>query len=194
MTLQELAGVKNVYVERAVERVRQETLQEALAELEKSREEARRAGAEEAIGRLAAVLSDLDSLDRALPSQAAVAAPPAEQAPAVKPAPSVEEAGESAPAVKEEAAAEEEEEDFGAEAYIDSFLCTSCNECINLNPRMFNYNGDRQAFVADPSAGNYAELVKAAEACPARCIHPGAPRAGDDTATPEVVERGKAFR
>ncbi len=193
-TLQELAGVKNVYVERAVERVRQETLQEALAELEKSREEARRAGAEEAIGRLAAVLSDLDSLDRALPSQAAVAAPPAERGPAVKPAPSVEEAGESAPAVKEEAAAEEEEEDFGAEAYIDSFLCTSCNECINLNPRMFSYNGDRQAFVADPSAGNYAELVKAAEACPARCIHPGAPRAGDDTATPEVVERGKAFR
>lgn len=192
--LQELAGVKNVYVERAVERVRQETLQEALAELDKARQEARRAGAEEAIGRLAEVLSDFDSLSRAIPSQAAVEVPPTDKGPEAPPKPSGAPVGRTEQAGEEQAAAEAEEEDFGEEAYIDSFLCTSCNECINLNPRMFNYNGDRQAVIADPSAGTYAELVKAAEACPARCIHPGVPRAGDTTATSEVVERGKAFR
>jgi len=35
--------------------------------------------------------------------------------------------------------------------------------------------------------------VKAAELCPARCIHPGKPRSGDSTATPEVVGRASKF-
>lgn len=189
--LQELAGVRNVYVERAVEQVREETRRQALAELEKIRLEARREGAEDAIGKLVEVLSNADSLSRELrtrPAAMEVAAvedePQPVQVARIEAVPGPEEAGE----------AEEEEEAFGEEAYIDSFLCTSCNECINLNPRMFSYNADRQALIADPSAGTYAELVKAAEACPARCIHPGAPQAGDATATAEVVERGKAFR
>jgi len=59
--------------------------------------------------------------------------------------------------------------------YIDSALCTSCNECINLNPRMFQYNENKQAYIADPKAGPYKTLVKAAAACPAQCIHPGPP-------------------
>ena len=38
-----------------------------------------------------------------------------------------------------------------------------------------------------------ALLVKAAELCPARCIHPGKPRAGDASATAEMIERAEPF-
>jgi ferredoxin len=77
--------------------------------------------------------------------------------------------------------------------YIDSALCTSCNECTNLNSRMFKYDANKQAHIADAAAGTFAELVKAAEKCPARCIHPGAPRAGDRTATDKLVARAARF-
>ena len=79
------------------------------------------------------------------------------------------------------------------EPYITAPLCTTCNECTNINPRIFQYNANKQAFIADASAGTFAELVKAAELCPARCIHPGKPRSDDSTATPELVERASKF-
>jgi ferredoxin len=95
-----------------------------------------------------------------------------------------------------EAAAAEEDEDndlsFG-EPYIDTLLCTTCNECTNINPRLFQYNGDKQAFVADASAGSFAEVVTAAEKCPAKCIHPGKPRGDDASATPQLIERAAKF-
>ena len=81
---------------------------------------------------------------------------------------------------------------FG-EPYIDAPLCTTCNECTNINPRLFQYNANKQAFIADAAAGTFAELVKAAELCPARCIHPGKPRSDDSTATPELIERASKF-
>jgi len=84
------------------------------------------------------------------------------------------------------------EKNFG-EPYIDSMLCTTCNECTNLNSRMFRYNENRQAFIADAAAGTFAELVKAAEKCPARCIHPGAPRDGDETVNDDLIARAAKF-
>ena len=96
---------------------------------------------------------------------------------------------EVAPATVVEPAAEE----FVEEGYIDSPMCRSCHDCINMNPRMFQYDGNKQAKLAEPTAGSYAQLVKAAEACPARCIHPGLPREGDATATPELIERARRF-
>jgi len=58
---------------------------------------------------------------------------------------------------------------------------------------MFRYNADKQAFLADVGAGTFAELVKAAELCPAHCIHVGRPRSDDATATPELIARAAAF-
>ena len=78
--------------------------------------------------------------------------------------------------------------------YIDSFLCTTCNDCLNLNPQMFRYDENKQAEITDATAGTFKQLVKAAEICPARCIHPGAPRKGDATATPALIERAAKFR
>jgi len=89
--------------------------------------------------------------------------------------------------------ADVEEEKLVEEGFIDSPMCTTCHDCINVNPRMFQYDSNKQALLADPTAGTFAELVKAAEACPARCIHPGAPRDGDSTATPALVKRARKF-
>ena len=59
------------------------------------------------------------------------------------------------------------------EAYIDSARCTSCDECTNLNNRLFAYNADKQAYVKDAMAGTFQQLVIAAERCPVSLIHPG---------------------
>ena len=78
---------------------------------------------------------------------------------------------EAAPA----AAEEEEDDDFGMEAWIETMRCTSCNECTNLNPRLFGYDENKQAYIKDIHAGTYAQLVQGAERCPAGIIHPGDP-------------------
>jgi ferredoxin len=185
--LQELAGLRNEYARRAAEKAREEVgaeAQEARRRLEAAHaeelEKVRADAAGEAMERLAAVLLDLD------------AAP----APAARPALAVPAAPDAAEPVTKEAEAveqEEEEEISFNEPYIDSMLCTTCNECTNLNSKMFEYNENRQAVIADAAAGTFEQLVKAAEKCPARCIHPGVPRPDDATATEELVARAKPF-
>jgi pyruvate-ferredoxin/flavodoxin oxidoreductase len=59
--------------------------------------------------------------------------------------------------------------------WIDTPQCTSCDECINLNGKMFAYNDEKKAYIKDPNAGPYSDLVKAAEKCTAQVIHPGLP-------------------
>jgi hypothetical protein len=196
--LQELAGLRNVYVERAVNTALEEASRKAQAERDSAVEAARLAGATEAVEKLVTALSNPDALLRGAAVEAPArpsAARPAAEAPSA-PAPVVSEVEEpSAPAAPEaDREPEPEEDELSSEPYIDSFLCTSCNDCINLNSRMFGYNSDRQAYIMDPSQGTFRELVRAAESCPASCIHPGQPRPGDKTATPELVERAKAFQ
>jgi pyruvate-ferredoxin/flavodoxin oxidoreductase len=60
--------------------------------------------------------------------------------------------------------------------WIDTAQCTACDECTNLNPAIFAYNADKKAYIKDPKGGPYKDLVKAAERCTARVIHPGLPR------------------
>jgi pyruvate-ferredoxin/flavodoxin oxidoreductase len=81
------------------------------------------------------------------------------------------------PAQAAVAAAEPEQEDEGLsmEAYIETPRCTSCNDCTNLNGRMFAYDDNKQAYIKDVHAGTFAQLVQAAEKCPAGIIHPGDP-------------------
>ncbi|MBZ0273642.1 ferredoxin, partial [bacterium] len=98
------------------------------------------------------------------------------------------------PAIAESASAPAAEDEVSFdEPYIDSFLCTSCNECIGINPQMFQYNGNKQAFLADASKGTFDELVRAAEKCPARCIHPAKPRAGDTTVNDDLLKRAAVY-
>ncbi|HLP98786.1 MAG TPA: 2-oxoacid:acceptor oxidoreductase family protein [Sideroxyarcus sp.] len=59
--------------------------------------------------------------------------------------------------------------------WIDTPECTACDECININPKVFAYNETKKVIVLDPKAGSYLDLVKAAEKCTAGVIHPGTP-------------------
>ena len=77
--------------------------------------------------------------------------------------------------------------------WIDSALCTSCNDCLAINPQVFVYNADKQATIADASAGTFAQLVAAAEKCPARCIHPGTPLNPDEPGLEKLIKRAKKF-
>jgi len=80
------------------------------------------------------------------------------------------------------------------EPYIESELCTSCDECMNINKRMFGYNGNKQAHIKDPRAGTFKDLVTAAERCTARIIHPGTPLNPAEPGLDKWVKRAEPFQ
>ena len=47
---------------------------------------------------------------------------------------------------------------------------------LNLNSSIFVYDSNKKAVIKNPSGGPYQDLVKAAERCTARVIHPGLPK------------------
>jgi len=108
---------------------------------------------------------------------------------------------EAAAAAKEPAAAasvpaaveQVEPERNPDEAYIETIRCSTCNECTQLNPRMFAYNENKQAYIADLKAGTYAQLVEAAESCQVSVIHPGKPWDPTEPGLDELIERAKPF-
>jgi len=177
-TLQELAGVRNKYVELAQAQVRAEAVEAAVAARERLQTEhaaaldrVRNETAGEAMQRLTQVLLGMDLLTA---GQTLVSAP--------KPPPSVPpvakhkaEAKAPVPKAAPPKSVPPADSAAGEEPWIDSGLCTSCNECTNRNPLLFVYNENKQAVIGDSKAGTYAQLVAAAEACPSRCIHPGKP-------------------
>ena len=79
------------------------------------------------------------------------------------------------------------------DAYIDSDRCTTCNECTNLNKKMFAYNANKQAYIKDASAGTFAQLVMAAEKCPVSAIHPGTPLNPKEKDLEKWLKRAQAF-
>ena len=79
------------------------------------------------------------------------------------------------------------------EPYIETPRCTTCNECTGVNPRMFAYNDNKQAYIKDPSAGTFKDLVEAAEGCQVAIIHPGKPRDPKEPGLEELLQRAAAF-
>ncbi|MEZ4415474.1 MAG: 2-oxoacid:acceptor oxidoreductase family protein [Gemmatimonadota bacterium] len=121
----------------------------------------------------------IEELGSPVPSVSAAGAPPSVVAPqpdpVSPPAASAAAAQVAPPPVAESAPAEEDDDELVMGPYIETALCTSCNECININKRMFGYDDSKQAYIKDAKAGTFAELVRAAEQCPAGIIHPGTP-------------------
>jgi pyruvate-ferredoxin/flavodoxin oxidoreductase len=99
-----------------------------------------------------------------------------------------------APVSATAAVAVAEPDELTMDAFIESARCTTCNECTNLNNRMFAYNGDKQAYIKDPKAGIFAQLVTAAERCPVGIIHPGSPLNPKEKDLAKWVERAKKFQ
>ena len=190
--LQEMAGIRNRYVELAINQTRaaeqklaaeaQTQMQEAHElELERVRQEA----AGEAMQHLADRLLGMEfaggeagwaAVDKPVRSPAAVA---------------VDSAAE---AVQDDEVEQVVEDTLVFdEPWIDTPLCTSCNDCLEINPQLFIYNEEKQALLGDLDSATFAELVTAAELCPARCIHPGKPWNPDETGLDELIERAAPF-
>ena len=80
------------------------------------------------------------------------------------------------------------------EAYIETARCSSCNECTQINDKMFAYNKDKQATIVDLAAGTYRQLVEAAESCQVSVIHPGKPRDPKEPGLDELLKRAELFQ
>jgi ferredoxin len=71
--------------------------------------------------------------------------------------------------------------------------CTTCNECTEINNKMFVYDDTMQAVFAEQDAGNYRELVEAAKACQVAIIHPGKPWNPDEPGLDDLIDRVELF-
>jgi hypothetical protein len=110
-----------------------------------------------------------------------VSAEPGDDAPPEAPAPA-----EPEDQIMEEASSDE--------PWIETPRCSTCNECTAINDRMFAYNENKQAYVKDPDAGTFRELVEAAESCQVAVIHPGKPRNPNEPGIEELIDRARAFQ
>lgn len=193
--LQENAGIHNFHAEQATRKLASEWEQK----LEQEREElnaAHAAALQQAVdvaGRqtmedLASILMQMDPTSVVPTSGSATTKP----VPPAKAKSDTEE--EKQPALPEEKPKAPPPVVLTEEAWIDTPFCTTCNECIDLNNKMFKYNDDKLAYIADGKAGPFAHLVTAAEACPVGIIHPGAPLDPSEPGLEALIERAKPFQ
>ena len=91
------------------------------------------------------------------------------------------------------AAAEAALERSPDEAYIETARCTTCNECTQINDKMFGYDANKQASIINPDAGTYRQLVEAAENCQISIIHPGKQRNPNEPGLDELMKRAEPF-
>jgi ferredoxin len=126
---------------------------------------------------------ELEALKQASAGAAAAAVAAAAQ-PVVEAAP---------PAAPADAAVAEAAPPPSDEAWIETSRCSSCNECQNINDKLFGYNENKQAYIKDINAGTYREMVEAAEACQVAIIHPGKPKNPNEPGLEELLERAKPF-
>ncbi|MCK4871221.1 MAG: ferredoxin [Phycisphaerales bacterium] len=194
-TLQELAGVRSEYVRAAVEQERERLTAEAeaqrqqleeahAAEIETVRSEA----ASEVMERLAQSLLGVD-VNQLAPLAGAYGAPGI--APASPDAAQAQ--ADDAEQAQAPAESETDDDDGPDEPWITSILCTTCNDCMDINPQVFVYNASKQAVIGDARAGTFDQIVRAAEKCPSRCIHPGKPLNPDEPKLDELIARAKPF-
>jgi hypothetical protein len=109
----------------------------------------------------------------------ATEAPPPPVAPVAAAAPVTEQAADKPPS---------------DEAWIETSRCPSCNECQNINDKMFAYNENKQAYIKDIDAGTFRQMVEAAEVCQVAIIHPGKPRNPNEPGLDELIKRAEPFR
>jgi hypothetical protein len=115
---------------------------------------------------------------------------PAAPAPGAAEATTAPAAAAAAPAAAAVAAEPEQSSD---DPYIETARCTTCNECTQINDKMFGYNENKQASIINPDAGTYRQLVEAAESCQVSIIHPGKPRNPNEPGLEELVKRAEPF-
>ncbi len=98
-----------------------------------------------------------------------------------------------APASTESSSAAPEASGDYMAPWLDTDECTSCDECIKINSGIFEYNGDKKAFIKNANGGPYQDLVKAAEKCTAQVIHPGLPSDKSAKDIEKWIKRGEKY-
>jgi ferredoxin len=194
-SLQEMGGIDNSHALALIADEKQRLADEKQREIEEiekkySAELERDLGelSEEIIRRIA---GQLIAQGQAAPTFSAFPSTPA--APAGAPSlPAAQEAATPAPAGVEEAEEEEEAVTFD-DPYIDTPLCTSCNDCMKINAQVFLYNENKQAYIGDTSTATFEQLVTAAEKCPVHIIHPGKPKNPNEPNLDALVARAAKF-
>jgi pyruvate-ferredoxin/flavodoxin oxidoreductase len=78
--------------------------------------------------------------------------------------------------------------------WVETPECTACDECIEINPGIFAYNEDKKAVIVNPQAGQYKDIVKAAEKCTAGCIHPGTPWNASEKDLDKLLKRAAKYQ
>ncbi len=188
--IQELGGVNSYHVEQAINRTRdemQEQKEKDIRDLEisykKQIEEVRNSAAGEAMNNLAGILLDLESIT-SIPSVSKVdnksVAPKSIDDQIVEI--TTEQVNTGVEVVEKEAS-------VSNEPWVETFRCTSCNDCTDKYPRAFKYDSEKQAYIDDATTITYAQLVKSAEACPAKCIHPGMPLNPNEPGLEDLIRR-----
>ncbi len=125
---------------------------------------------------------------------AVLAAAPAASAPQV-PVPTVAAPAGKTAAASPTAKAEQPAAAGGHDAvWIETPDCTTCDECVDINPKIFKYNDDKKAIIIDPTAGTFEDIVKAAEKCTAVIIHPGTPWNPDEKNLAKLIKRAEKFQ
>ncbi|MBT5223567.1 MAG: 4Fe-4S binding protein [Gammaproteobacteria bacterium] len=125
---------------------------------------------------------------------AVLAAPAAASAPQV-PVPTVAAPAGKTAAASPVAKAEQPAAAGGHDAvWIETPDCTTCDECVDINPKIFKYNDDKKAIIIDPTAGTFEDIVKAAEKCTAVIIHPGTPWNPDEKNLAKLIKRAEKFQ
>jgi ferredoxin len=127
---------------------------------------------------------EIEALKQAAPTATTTATPAAKAEPAAAPPTAA-----TAPEAMAEAAAAPPSD----EPWIETIRCSSCNECQNINDKLFAYNDNKQAYIKDVNAGTYRHMIEAAEACQVAIIHPGKPKNPKEPGLEELLERAKPF-
>jgi pyruvate-ferredoxin/flavodoxin oxidoreductase len=77
--------------------------------------------------------------------------------------------------------------------WIETPECSACDECTTLAPKVFAYNAEKKATVANAKGGKFADIVKAAEKCTAGCLHPGTPWNSAEPGLDKLMARAAKF-
>ena len=194
-SLRELGGINNSLAAKAVEKAAERLDDEHRARLS-ALEAEHRSVLEATTGKLAAEI--VANIASGLLSEASMGPLPATPKPVAPPLPAIgtKEEDPSESAVEEGPIVAPVDDDMVIldEAYVETPRCTACDECTTINPRLFKYNENKQAYITDQSAGTFRELVIAAEKCPVRIIHPGKPLNPDEPHLDELMKRAEPFR
>jgi pyruvate-ferredoxin/flavodoxin oxidoreductase len=78
--------------------------------------------------------------------------------------------------------------------WVETPECTACDECIDIAPGIFAYNGDKLAEVTNPTGGKFKDIVRAAEKCTAGCLHPGTPWDMNEKDIDKWIQRAEKYQ